>query len=77
MKFGKFVKYYAVATQGILSIVILTLAGIFLGKLISDGPIWPAVFAFIGMCAGLASMVFCLLRLQGKDVNKTHEKSEG
>ena len=77
MKFGKFAKYYAIATQGILSIVLLTLGGLFLGKWLSDGPILPAILAFVGMLAGLSSLVFYLLKLQRRDVNNKHEKSKG
>ena len=76
MRFGRFAKYYAVATQGILMIVILTLLGMFLGHILMDGPILPAIFGFVGMLCGLLSMIIWLLKLQREDVKKEDEKSE-
>ena len=77
MKIGKFAKYYAVATQGIVSIVILTLSGMYLGHLIMDGPIMPAIFGFIGMLSGLLGMIIWLLKLQREDVKNNNEESKG
>jgi len=76
MKFGKFAKYYVVATQGILMIVLLTLLGMFIGHLIMEGPLLPAIFGFVGMLTGLLSMIIWLLKLQREDVKEEDEKSE-
>jgi hypothetical protein len=76
MKFGKFAKYYAVATQGIISIIILTLAGMYIGHLIMEGPIMPAILGFVGMLSGLLGMIIWLLKLQREDVKKKDEESE-
>lgn len=77
MKFGKFAKYYVVATQGILMIVLLTLGGMYIGHLIMDGPLLPAILGFVGMLTGLLSMIIWLLRLQREDVKKKDEEFEG
>ena len=76
MKFGKFAKYYAVATQGIISIIVLTLGGMFIGHLIMEGPIMPAILGFVGMISGLLGMIIWLLKLQREDVKKKDEESK-
>ena len=76
MKFGKFAKYYAVATQGIVSIVVLTLLGMFIGYKINKDSYLPVIFGIIGMVSGLLSMVFVLIKLQREDGKQKDEKAE-
>ena len=76
MKFGKFAKYYAVATQGIVSIVVLTLLGMFIGYKINKDSYLPVIFGIIGMVSGLLSMVFILIKLQREDGKQKDEKAK-
>lgn len=73
MKFGKLAKYYAVATQGIFSIIILTVGGLFIGLAIGKDTIWPAIFAVIGMFFGLSTFIIYLLKLQKEEDKKNNE----
>lgn len=70
MKFGKLAKYYAVATQGIFSIVILTVGGLFIGLAIGKNTIWPAILAVVGMFFGIATFIIYLLKLQKEEDKK-------
>lgn len=76
MKFGKLAKYYAVATQGILSIIILTVGGLFIGLAIGKDTIWPAIFAIIGMFFGLSTFIIYLLKLQKEEDKKEVDKQD-
>lgn len=67
MKFGKYAKYYAVATQGILSMIVLLFVGLFLGRLIDKNSIWPGLLAIIGVLCGLVSFIYVLLKLLRKE----------
>jgi hypothetical protein len=76
MKFGKFAKYYSVATQGIISIVVLTFLGLFIGYKINKDSYLPVILGIIGMVSGLSSMIFILIKLQREDGKKEDEKSQ-
>lgn len=76
MKFGKFAKYYSVATQGIVSIVVLTLLGMFIGYLINKDSLWPVILGIVGMISGLSSMIFILIKLQREDGKKEDEEPQ-
>ena len=65
----KFAKYYVVATQGLLTIVILLLIGYFIGVRIDANSVWP------GVC-GLVSFIITLLRLL-KQEDKTNATKNG
>lgn len=73
MKFGRFAKYYSVATQGIFSIVGLTIIGLIIGFQIGKDTIWPAILAIIGLVIGLFSFIIYMLKLQ-KEENKRKEE---
>ena len=49
----------------------------YLGHLIMDGPIMPAILGFIGMLSGLLGMIIWLLKLQREDVKNNNEESKG
>ena len=76
MKFGKFAKYYAVATQGIISIVVLTFLGLFIGYLIDKDSYLSVILGIVVMISALSSMVFILIKLQREDGKKEDEKSQ-
>ncbi len=72
MKFGKWIKYYVVATQGIVTIVVLLLLGFWLGRYIDKDSFWPGLLAALGAICGLVSFVYLLLRMlkeEGKRKN--------
>ena len=77
MKFGKFFKYYLIATQGITTILVLTLVGLFIGM----ASIWPPVLAVVGLLIGLISFIGYLLKYQNKiekskQIKKVKESEE-
>jgi len=76
MKFGRFAKYYSVATQGIFSIVSLTLLGLFIGFMIGKDTIWPAILAIIGLILGLFTFIIYMLKLQKEEDKKKEEASD-
>ncbi len=74
MKFSKYAKYYAVGTQGIISIVALLLLGYFIGYKIDKSSIWPGVLASIGAICGLISFIVTILKVL-KEEEKTKSES--
>ena len=66
MKFGKFFKYYLIATQGISTILVLTFVGLLIGWAIDKDSVWPPILAVIGLLIGLVSFIRYLLRYQEK-----------
>lgn len=75
MKFSKYAKYYAVATQGIITMVVLLLIGYFIGKKIDEHSFWPGLLAAIGALCGLVSFIALLLKLQKKE-DKSDQSNE-
>ena len=79
MKFSKFARFYVLATQGIITMVVLVVGGYFIGRAIDAQSIWPGVLAVIGAFCGLVSFIYTLLRLlkeEDKKKNETKNKSE-
>ncbi len=72
MKYSKYAKFYALATQGILTMVILLLIGFFIGYKIDKDSFWPPLLACIGMLCGLVIFISYLLYL-GKEEDKKNE----
>ncbi len=63
MKLSKYAKYYALATQGIITMVVLLFAGYILGKKINADSFWPGLLAAVGALCGLVSFIMMLLKL--------------
>ena len=79
MKFSKYARFYALTTQGILTIAVLGVIGFFIGRAIDKNSVWPGVLAAIGALCGLASFICTLLRLlkeEDKIKNERKNKSE-
>jgi F0F1-type ATP synthase assembly protein I len=72
MKFGKFFKYYLIATQGLSTILVLTFGGLLIGWAIDKESIWPPILAVIGLLIGLVSFIGYLLKYQNK-IDKTKQ----
>ena len=75
MKFKKFAKYYIIATQGLWSVLALTVLGLIIGYKINENSVWPPILAVVGMLIGLTSFIYYLLKYQ-KNVDKK-KKEEG
>lgn len=69
MKFKKATKYYVVASQGILTMAMLCVLGFYIGYKINKDSIWPVLLAFIGVMAGLFSLITSILFLLRRDDN--------
>lgn len=72
MKFGKFFKYYLIATQGLATILVMTFGGLLIGWAIDKESVWPPILAIIGLLIGLASFIRYLLKYQEK-IEKTKQ----
>lgn len=67
MKFSKYAKFYVLATQGLLTIVVLVLIGFFIGKAINKDSVWSGILAVVlGFC-GLVSFIYTLLKLSKEE----------
>ncbi len=76
MNFSKYAKYYAVATQGIISIIALLLLGYFIGYKIDPSSIWSGVLASIGGICGLISFIVTLLKVLKEEEKKKSESEK-
>ncbi len=77
MKFSKYARFYVLATQGIITIVVLAVIGFFIGRAIDKASIWSGVLAAIGALCGLASFICTLLKLlKEEDKIKNEGKNE-
>lgn len=81
MKFGKFFKYYLIATQGLATVLVLTFAGLLIGWYIDKESVWPPILAVVGLLIGLVSFIRYLLKYQqkiekSKQIKKVKESEE-
>ncbi len=68
MKVSKYAKFYALATQGILTMLTLLGIGFLIGYKIDKNSFWPPLLACIGMLCGLVIFISYLLYLvKGED----------
>lgn len=73
MKISKIAKFYSLATQGILTMIVLLLIGLFIGYKIDKNSFWPPLLACVGMLCGLVIFVSYLLYLL-KDEDRKNER---
>ena len=71
----KFATFYAMATQGILSMIVLMGVGFGIGYLIDKDSFWPPVLAAVGVLFGLGIFVSYLLYLSKGEDNKNGKQS--
>ena len=57
MKFNSLAKTYALATQGILTMVVMLGLGYLIGYLIDKESAWPAILAVVGVLCGLVTII--------------------
>lgn len=69
-KYVKFAKFYTLATQGILTMVVLLLIGFFIGYKIDKDSFWPPLLACIGVLCGLVIFVSYVLYLIQEESKK-------
>lgn len=71
MKSQNLAKLYAVATQGILTMLVLAGLGYFVGYQIDSTSAWPPILAVAGVLIGLVIFISYLIQLDKE--NKKHE----
>lgn len=76
MKFNSLAKTYALATQGVLTMVVMLGLGYFIGYLIDKDSAWPAILAVVGVLCGLFTFVTYLLYLI-KEEEKRKKNDQG
>lgn len=74
MKYSKYLNYYALATQGILTMVILMGLGFYIGYKIDAESAWPGILATIGMLIGLFTFISYLLYLIKQEEKRKNGK---
>ena len=67
MKIKKAATTYALATQGILSMIMFAIIGFVIGWLIDKTSPWPAILAVVGVLIGLFTFISNLLYLLRED----------
>ena len=78
MKIKKVTTTYALATQGIFSMICFGLIGFGIGWLIDKSSPWPAILAVVGVLLGLVTFISNLLYLLHQDEKERKKaKNEG
>lgn len=76
MNLSKGIKYYVIATQGLLTMIVLTLIGYYIGYLIDKESFWPGVIAAIGAIIGLVYFIRLLLKIMKEEDKKKNESKD-
>ena len=76
MKYKNAAKVYALASQGIFTIVLLLGAGLLIGFLIDKNSFWPALLGTLGAIMGVIIFVMYLLYIL-KDDEKENQNDTG
>ena len=74
-KATKFATFYRMATQGILTMLMLMGAGFGIGYLIDKNSFWPPVLAAIGVLVGLCIFISYILYLSKGEDNKNEKQN--
>lgn len=75
MKNQKYVRLYAVGTQGILTMIVLAGLGYFIGYKIDETSAWPPILAVVGVLIGLVIFISYLIQLDKEEKKKHESKS--
>ena len=67
MKIGKYSSIYALATQGIFSIIIFAAGGFCLGYFAIDSILWGVILAIVGLLVGLIGFIYNMLYILKKE----------
>ena len=74
-KATKFATFYRMATQGILTMLVLMGVGFGIGYLIDKDSFWPPVLAALGVLVGLGIFISYMLYLSKGEDNKNEKQS--
>ena len=74
-KASSYAKFYALATQGIFTMLVLLGLGYYIGYLINKDSFWPPLLACIGVICGVVIFVTYLLLLTKGDDKKDDKES--
>ncbi len=77
MKFNSLAKTYALATQGILTMVVMLGLGYLIGYKIDKDSAWPAILAVVGVLCGLFTFVTYLLYLIKEEEKRKKKNDQG
>ena len=77
MKFNSLAKTYALATQGILTMVVMLGLGYLIGYLIDKDSAWPAILAVVGVLCGLFTFISYLLYLIKEEEKRKKKDDQG
>ncbi|MCR5647026.1 MAG: hypothetical protein K6F81_01945 [Acholeplasmatales bacterium] len=67
MKIGKYSSIYALATQGIFSMIIFAAGGFCLGYFAIDSILWGVILAIVGLLVGLIGFIYNMLYILKKE----------
>lgn len=74
MKFGKQIRLYAVVTQGLFSILVLTAGGFFIGWLINKENVFlSGLLAIIGAICGIILFIYQVLKESKNNENNKRQ----
>lgn len=77
MKFNNLARTYALATQGILTMVVMLGLGYFIGYKIDKDSAWPAILAVVGVICGVVTFVSYLLYLIKEEEKEKKKNDQG
>ena len=66
MKKGKLIKYYAIITQGIITMIVLLFLGFLIGTRIDKDSAWPGILATFGAICGVIYLIKLVLMIGGE-----------
>lgn len=67
MKIGKYSSIYALATQGIFSMIVFAAGGFCLGYFAIDSILWGVILAILGLLVGLIGFIYNMLYILKKE----------
>ena len=67
MKIGKYSSIYALASQGIFSMIVFAAGGFSLGYFAIDSILWGVILAIVGLLVGLIGFIYNMLYILKKE----------
>ncbi len=67
MKVGKYSSIYALASQGIFSMIVFAAGGFCIGYFAIDSILWSVILAIVGLLIGLVSFIYNMLYILKKE----------
>ena len=69
MKIGKYSSIYALASQGIFSMIVFAAGGFCLGYFAIDSILWTVILAIVGLLVGLIGFIYNMLYILQENSN--------